>query len=245
MRPQLTATALALVLLASSLAVAQDSDSSSNGNGGSDSSSADGGSNGGTDTDAGTDDDGDTGSDAGDGDRGEAGGQADGGQGDDTGSVTTNDDGEIGSTDDDQDDKAGTTGTMTSTPADASEDAPGTRGGIIGSQQQTIVTDNPVYGMRGEQIVGQTVYGVDGEAIGEVEDVVGGPGATRADAVVSVGGFLGMGERDVVIPLDRIQSSGDRLTTDMTRAELEAMQPYEQGSYQPWDRSRTLGGTGQ
>jgi hypothetical protein len=61
---------------------------------------------------------------------------------------------------------------------------------------------------------------------------------------VGVGGFLGIGERDVAIPLSSLSSlsmQGDRLTTTMTRENIEVMQPYDQSGYTPWDRSRAVG----
>ena len=52
--------------------------------------------------------------------------------------------------------------------------------------------DNPLYGMRGNEIVGQNVYGANGEEIGEVDNVVIRSGGSGSPAViVGVGGFLG------------------------------------------------------
>jgi sporulation protein YlmC with PRC-barrel domain len=144
------------------------------------------------------------------------------------------------------DDKGGTTGTMTTTPNDASDDAVGTREGTMtgtdGATTGRLGEDDPLYGMRGEQIIGKTLYGANGEEIGEVDNVVmaqgGGP-----EAVVGVGGFLGVGERDITIPLAQIRMDGDRLTTSMTKESIGAVQPYERGRYQDWDRTRTFGGT--
>jgi hypothetical protein len=58
------------------------------------------------------------------------------------------------------------------------------------------------------------------------------PDGNDAEALVGVGGFLGIGERSVAIPLDQIQMQGDRLTTSVTRESLGAMQPYDEGGYQ-------------
>lgn len=148
---------------------------------------------------------------------------------------------------DSDDDKAGTTGLMTTTPTDASEDAIGTRGPTVSeTERQTIVSDPMEQAWssdpEGRGIVGQTLYGANGEEIGEIEDVVGRQDAQTAEARVSVGGFLGIGEREVAIPMYRIDRQGDQLVTDMTREELEAMQPYDEAGYQPWERGRRLGG---
>jgi hypothetical protein len=98
--------------------------------------------------------------------------------------------------------------------------------------------------LRGEEIVGQTLYGANGEEIGEVNNLVAKQGGTTPDLLVGVGGFLGIGERDVAIPLNEVQMGPDnRLTTGMTKEQINAMQPYDKNSYQDWDRSRPLGGS--
>jgi sporulation protein YlmC with PRC-barrel domain len=49
------------------------------------------------------------------------------------------------------------------------------------------------------KLVGTTVYNNKNETVGEVEDLVIENGKTLAGVVVSVGGFLGLGERYVVL----------------------------------------------
>ncbi len=72
------------------------------------------------------------------------------------------------------------------------------------------------------------LYGTGNEEVGEVEDVLvdgsGQPAAISAD----VGGFLGMGEKHVVIGLDRLSKNGDRLTVSMSKDELEALPEYDE-----------------
>src|SRR3712207_3932480 len=87
-------------------------------------------------------------------------------------------------------------------------------------QEQTAATpaEQQWYsGMRGEEMIGQTLYGTDGEEIGEIDNVVMSQGGSTPEALVGVGGFLGIGERNVAIPLNQIQMQGDRLTTAMTK----------------------------
>jgi sporulation protein YlmC with PRC-barrel domain len=98
----------------------------------------------------------------------------------------------------------------------------------------------------GGDLVGQTVYGINGEEIGEIQDVVTRQGTTSPEALVGVGGFLGIGERNVAIPLSQIRKDGDRLVTTHSKESLGAMQAYEQSGYSAWDRSQRVGtGTGQ
>lgn len=54
--------------------------------------------------------------------------------------------------------------------------------------------------------IGKNVYGVDGQRIGDINDVVVDPQAGTAPAVVvGVGGLLGLGEKDVAVPLDALR----------------------------------------
>jgi len=73
-----------------------------------------------------------------------------------------------------------------------------------------------------------TIYSAGGDEIGEVEAVLvdgsGQPVAVAADA----GGFLGLGERDVVIGLDRLSKGQDRLTVAMSKEEIEALPEFDE-----------------
>ena len=80
------------------------------------------------------------------------------------------------------------------------------------------------------EIVGQTLYGSEGEEIGEVSNVVMSQSSKQAAAVVGVGGFLGIGEREVTIPLDQIRRGQDnRLTTSMTKDQIAQLPQHEEG----------------
>jgi hypothetical protein len=78
-------------------------------------------------------------------------------------------------------------------------------------------------------LVGTTVIGADGAGSGQVENLlIDGNGQVRA-AVVEWGGFLGIGTRRAVVPLERLRFSAadDRARMDLTREELEALPRYE------------------
>lgn len=71
------------------------------------------------------------------------------------------------------------------------------------------------------------IYSAGNEEVGDVKDVLvdgsGQPVAVSAD----VGGFLGMGERHVVIGLDQLTKVDDRLTVSMTKEEIEALPEFD------------------
>jgi sporulation protein YlmC with PRC-barrel domain len=99
--------------------------------------------------------------------------------------------------------------------------------------------------MRGQELVEETLYGPNGAEIGEIENVVVGLDGRTASAVVGVGGFLGLGERRIAIPLDQIQRGPeDRLTTTMTREQIGAMRAFDAGAYRRVDPNSRLGDLG-
>ncbi|MDF1586862.1 PRC-barrel domain-containing protein [Marinimicrococcus flavescens] len=86
------------------------------------------------------------------------------------------------------------------------------------------------------QLMDEDVEGADGEEIGEIEDVLVDQEGRVAAVVLEVGGFLGLGERKVALPMSQIEVRGeDRdLFTSATRDQLEelpAIARDEDGTY--------------
>jgi sporulation protein YlmC with PRC-barrel domain len=78
------------------------------------------------------------------------------------------------------------------------------------------------------QILGQHVYNDKNERIGEVEDIIVTPERSASYAIVSTGGFLGIGSHDVAIPAAQFKLSNDRLVlAGATKETLRAMPPFE------------------
>lgn len=105
--------------------------------------------------------------------------------------------------------------------SDANRSAPGAR--------NTGAADSPagsLAGMTGEQLTDKELYTADNRNVGEVEDVVMGANARIESVLVDVGGFLGLGARRVSIPIEQLRMEGDRLRTDMTKEQLEALPEY-------------------
>ena len=59
------------------------------------------------------------------------------------------------------------------------------------------------------KVIGVTVYNAQGESIGKVADLLMDPQARVATAILSVGGYLGVGDRMVQVPLDTIRFPKD------------------------------------
>ena len=83
-----------------------------------------------------------------------------------------------------------------------------------------------------ETLTGARVYDKNDKWIGEVSEIIKGSDGTASEAVVDVGGFLGIGEKPVALSFDdlSIKSAGEGEYTvyvDQTEAELEQMPSYE------------------
>ncbi len=80
------------------------------------------------------------------------------------------------------------------------------------------------------QILGQSVYNDKDERIGTVEDIIIAPERSASYAIVSTGGFLGIGAHDVAIPATQFKQSNDRLVlAGATRDLIRAMPRFEYG----------------
>jgi hypothetical protein len=126
------------------------------------------------------------------------------------------------------------TATTTDTAPDAQVQA--------GADQQIMADD--LIGMSIYTTAGQQPAPVEGavdpqqqgwEEIGTIRDLVMTADGNIESVVVGVGGFIGMGERDVALPLEQVnvyQSDGADpvLVVTMTQEELEAQPEFEEGT---------------
>lgn len=91
--------------------------------------------------------------------------------------------------------------------------------------------------IRTEDFVGTTVYGANDENVGEVGDIVMSADGGSVDAIIlDVGGFLGIGEKEVAVGLDNLSFMTDAdgeyyLYTNLTKEQLEAQPAYDEAGY--------------
>jgi sporulation protein YlmC with PRC-barrel domain len=71
------------------------------------------------------------------------------------------------------------------------------------------------------------IYGPDGKEIGEVDSVLVDAAAKPVAIAAEVGGFLGLGEKDVIIGLERLTKEGDHLKVDMTKEQIAALPDFD------------------
>jgi sporulation protein YlmC with PRC-barrel domain len=127
----------------------------------------------------------------------------------------------------------------TKPPADRATDKPADRPNVAAT---TSTGDfNAAGEMSGNALIGATVRNENREAVGKVEDVyVDNSGAIKT-VVVSVGGFLGVGSKDVAVKWSDLKLSRDDksivIMTSWTKESLKAMPDYKYERRQPASRS--------
>lgn len=94
----------------------------------------------------------------------------------------------------------------------------------------------PATDVRAEEMIGTTVYGADDANIGEIGDVVMTPDGMIDAYIIDVGGFLGMGEKEVAVGSDNLAFMTDKdgnkyLYTNFTKEQLDAAAAYDKASY--------------
>jgi sporulation protein YlmC with PRC-barrel domain len=66
---------------------------------------------------------------------------------------------------------------------------------------------------RASKLIGVDVYNNQNEKIGEIDELIMTSNGQIAGAVIGVGGFLGMGERNVMVPLNQLRFTNDGAST--------------------------------
>lgn len=109
----------------------------------------------------------------------------------------------------------------------------GTTSATATSPANTASTATPKYftadhQVRVSKVVGASVYNDQNQSIGSIDDVLMSDSDHKADlAVVSVGGFLGMGSKLVSVPFDQLKIENDKIVMPgASKASLEGMPEY-------------------
>ncbi|MPY74776.1 MAG: hypothetical protein GEU87_10980 [Alphaproteobacteria bacterium] len=160
-------------------------------------------------------------------------------------------------------------GTMQKDPAmqqrRSTETMPGTSGsssGATGSMGSSSSMDSATYksysenkdtlagasiagGFTADQLIGADVLNASGDSIGEIEDLVVDTNNQVSKAIVGVGGFLGMGTKNVSLDIAELKQGTDQkgFLSTMTKEELKTLPEYKKESGN-WVRSESKSGSG-
>ena len=79
-----------------------------------------------------------------------------------------------------------------------------------------------------KQILGEGVYNNIGEKIGDINDLIVTPDKAVSYAIVGVGGFLGVGEHEIAVPVGQLkQQEGKIVLPGATKDALKAAPKFE------------------
>ena len=101
---------------------------------------------------------------------------------------------------------------------------------------RSTMTEVPAAQMRAEDLIGTTVYGAGDENVGVIGDVILSQGGEVDAVTIDVGGFLGIGAKEVAIGFDNLAFMRDgegrtHLYTQLTKEQLEAQPEYDESTF--------------
>jgi sporulation protein YlmC with PRC-barrel domain len=83
-------------------------------------------------------------------------------------------------------------------------------------------------GFRASKLAGASVYNRDKDKIGTIDDLILSPSDHSAYAILSVGGFLGMGRHYVAVPFGNLQITDKQVTMpEATKSSIEALPEFK------------------
>jgi sporulation protein YlmC with PRC-barrel domain len=104
------------------------------------------------------------------------------------------------------------------------------------------VKDNPIYSRSAESLDGVEIVDAAGKKIGTIKSVVLAKDRRSAHAVVSTGGIMGVGARDILVSLDELTTVDDKLQMTIDQEQLEARQEYQSEQYVELEGDKPIDG---
>ena len=86
-------------------------------------------------------------------------------------------------------------------------------------------------GYRASKVIGSSVVNEANDTVGKVDDIIIGQDGKSPFVVLAVGGFLGMGNKLVVLPYEQLKTTGDKiLLPGATKDALKALPEFKYAS---------------
>jgi hypothetical protein len=104
-----------------------------------------------------------------------------------------------------------------------------------GTEQQTAATgESPLAAMPASDVIGADVVNAEGETVADIVDLVKKTGEDQLYAVLSVGGFLGIGDKKVVVVISELDvtQDGQIVMASASQDQLKNMPAYDQEGYE-------------
>lgn len=83
------------------------------------------------------------------------------------------------------------------------------------------------FGLAVGEVENADIYGPTGERVAEIEEVLVNPQGEIVAVSAEVGGFVGIGDREVIVELGQLRREGDRFVTSLTQQQLEALPAWD------------------
>lgn len=86
-------------------------------------------------------------------------------------------------------------------------------------------------GYRASKVLGSSVVNEAGDTIGKIDEIIVGPDGKAPFVVLSVGGFLGVGDKLVALPYDQVRTNGKKIVLPgATKDSLKALPEFKYSS---------------
>lgn len=119
--------------------------------------------------------------------------------------------------------------------SEATPPAPAQVASNTGANEPAVTTDTSpmTAAVPFDDIEGEDVYNRNGNEIGQISEVVMEQASGSLFVVVTAGGFLGIGNTEIVFPYERVSLQDNRVVIDtsMSQGQLEERQDYEESRY--------------
>lgn len=124
-------------------------------------------------------------------------------------------------------------------PSAADQGAANTNQGNMANQQAgsnagaQFLTAQAADDLSANQIIGHDVQTPNGDNVGDINNLILKQSGRVEAAIIGVGGFLGIGQKNVAVPFEKIQVSQDaqtgkmKLTTSLTKDDLKAAPEFQ------------------
>ena len=83
-------------------------------------------------------------------------------------------------------------------------------------------------GYRASKVIGSSVVNEAGDTVGKIDEIIVGPDGKAPFVVISVGGFLGMGDKLVALPYEQMRTDGKKIVLPgATKDSLKALPEFK------------------
>jgi len=86
-------------------------------------------------------------------------------------------------------------------------------------------------GYRASKVIGSSVVNDAGDTVGKVDEIIVGPDGKAPFVVLSVGGFLGIGDRLIALPYEQMRTDGKKIVLPgATKESLKGLPEFKYAS---------------